>query len=133
MTFATATVVTNKGVAIFADRVQTTPATYTTAPKFVRMGTGATAAARSAVKADTALSVSAQTSATGVESITATTVTGDTYRVVGTVGATGAQAVDEAGLFDAATVGNMFTSATFAVINLAASDTIQFTWNVQVS
>lgn len=133
MAFATATVVTNKGKAMFADRVQTTAATYTTAPKFVRMGTGATAAARSAVAGDTALSVSAQTSATGVESITTTTQTGDTYRVTGTVGATGAQAVDEAGLFDAATVGNMFTSATFPVINLANGDSIAFTWNVQVT
>lgn len=133
MAFGTATVVTSKGKAIFADRVQTTAATYTTAPKFVRMGTGATAASRSAVAADTALSTSAETSTSGTESITATTVTGDTYRVTGTVTATGTRAVDEAGLFDAATLGNMFTSATFAVINLATNDSIAFTWNVQVT
>jgi hypothetical protein len=133
MAFATATVVTNKGKAMFADRVQTTAATYTTAPKFVRYGTGATAAARSAQATDTALSVSANTSTTGVESITTITNTGDVYRVVGTIGATGAAAIDEAGLFDAATVGNMFTSATHAVINLASGDSIQYTWNVQVT
>ena len=38
MAFGTATVVTNKGKAMFADRVRTTPATYTNAPKFCAMG-----------------------------------------------------------------------------------------------
>lgn len=133
MAFGTATVVTNKGKAMFADRVRTTPATYTTAPKFVAMGVGATGAARTAVAADTALSTEVESRTSGTESIVTTTQTGDTYQVVGTVTATSARVVDEAGLFDASSTGNMFTSATFAVINLATSDSIAFTWKVQVT
>lgn len=133
MPFGTATVVTNKGKAMFADRVRTTPATYTTAPKFVAMGVGATGATRTAVAADTALSTEVETRTSGTESIITITQTGDTYQVVGTVTATATRVVDEGGLFDASTVGNMFTSATFPVINLASGDSIQFTWKVQVT
>lgn len=133
MPFGTATVVTNKGKAMFADRVRTTPATYTTAPKFVAMGVGATGAARTAAVGDTALSTEVESRATGTESIVTTSVTGDTYQVVGTVTASATRAVDEGGLFDASTVGNMFTSATFPVVNLASGDSIQFTWKVQLS
>ena len=48
MAFGAATVVTNKGKAMLADRLRTTPATYTTSPKYVGMGVGATGAARTA-------------------------------------------------------------------------------------
>lgn len=133
MPFGTGTVVTNKGKAIFADRVRTTPATYTTAPKFVAMGTGATAAGRTAAAADTALSTEVETRTSGTESVVTTTQTGDTYQAVGTITATTARVVDESGLFDASTVGNMFTSATFPVVNLANGDSIQFTWKVQLT
>lgn len=133
MPFGTGTVVTNKGKAMFADRVRTTPATYTTAPKFVAMGTGATAATRTAAAADTALSTEVETRTSGTESIVTTGVTGDTYQVVGTVTATATRAVDEGGLFDASTTGNMFTSATFAVVNLASGDSIAFTWKIQLT
>jgi hypothetical protein len=131
--FGTATVLTNKGKAIFADRVRTTPATYTTAPKFIAMGTGATGAARTAVAADTALSTEVETRTSGTESVVTTTQTGDTYQSVGTVTATTTRAVDESGLFDASSTGNMFTSATFAVINLTNGDSIAFTWKVQIT
>lgn len=133
MPFGTATVVTNKGRSILVDRVQTTAGTYTAAPKFVRMGTGATSASRTAAVADTALSTSAEASTSGTESIVTTSVSADTYQVTGTVTATATRAVDEAGLFDAATVGNMFTSATFAVINLSSGDSIAFTWKAQIA
>jgi hypothetical protein len=133
MAFGTATVVTNKGKAIFADRVRTTPGTYTNAPKFCAMGTGATGAARTAAAADTALSTEVESRTSGTESVVTTTQTGDTYQVIGTVTATATRAVDEGGLFDASTAGNMFTSATFAVINLANGDSVQFTWKVQLT
>lgn len=134
MAFGTATVVTNKGKAILADRVRTTPGTYTGAPKYVGIGVGATAAARTAVVADTALSSEVETPRTaGTESTVTTGVTGDTYQVVSTITATAVRAVDESGLFDATTAGNMFTSATFPVVNLQASDSVQFTWKVQLS
>jgi hypothetical protein len=131
MAFGTATVVTNKGKAVYADRVRTTPATYTTSPKFVAIGTGATAAARTAAVADTALSTEVETRTSGTESVLTTTVTNDTYQVVGTVTATATRAVDEAGLFDASTAGNLFGSATFAVVNLASGDSLQLTWQIK--
>jgi hypothetical protein len=145
MPFGTGTVLTNKGKGILADRVRTSPGTYTASPKFVAHGNGATAAARTAAAADTALSVEqdlvASNRVTGSESTVTTTQTGDTYQVTGTVTAqaarntTGANApIDEAGLFDLITTGgNMFTSATFPVVNLASGDSIAYTWKVQIS
>lgn len=131
--FGTATVLTNLGKAILADRVRTTPGTYTTSPKFIAMGVGATGAARTAVAADTALSTQVETRTSGTESTVTTTQTNDTYQSAGTVTATATRVVDESGLFDASTSGNMFTSATFAVINLSNGDSIAFTWKVQVT
>lgn len=131
MPFGTATVVTNGGKRTTADRLQTTPTRN--AFKFVAMGVGATGAARTAVAADTALSTEVETRTSGTESTVTTTQTGDTYQVVGTVTATATRVVDEGGLFDASTVGNMGTSATFPVINLASADSIQFTWKTQVT
>lgn len=127
MPFGTATVLTQKGRAMLTDRVRTTPATYTTAPKWIGIGTGATAAARTAVAADTALSTEVETRAVGTESVVTTTTTGDTYQTVGTVSITATRAVDEAGTFDALTVGNLSVSATFAVVNLSAGDSLQLT------
>lgn len=129
--FGTATVVTNKGKAMSADRIRTTPGTFTTSPKFIAMGVGATGAARTAAVTDTALSTEVETRASGTESVVTTSVTNDTYQSVGTLTATAARAVDEGGLFDASTVGNMGTSATFPVVSLASADSLQFTWKIQ--
>jgi type III secretion system FlhB-like substrate exporter len=136
MAFGTGTFVTNKGKAVLADRVRTTPGTYTAAPKFVAIGVGATGAARTALAADTALSSEQETRVSGTESTvtTAAGVTGDTYQVVATITASAVRAVDESGLFDQLAVGgNMFTSATFPVVNLQSGDSVQFTWRVQLS
>jgi hypothetical protein len=135
MAFGTATVVTNKGKGMFADRLHTSPGTYTASPKFAAMGVGATTAARTAVAADTALSTETETMVSGTESTVTTTQTGDTYQVTATITATANRAVDEVGLFDASTTGNMFTSATFPVINLLSAnpDSIAFTWKAQAA
>ncbi len=133
MAFGVATVVTNKGKAIFADRVRTSPGTYTTSPKYVAMGKGATGAARTAAAADTALTTEVETRVAGTESTVTTTQTGDTYQVVGTQNATGTESVDEAGLFDASSAGNMFTSATLNVVSLVNGDSLQWTWKVQLT
>lgn len=45
----------------------------------------------------------------------------------GTITATAARAVDEAGTFDASSAGNMDISATFAVVNLGSGDSLQLT------
>lgn len=133
MAFGVATVLTNKGKALFADRARTTPGTYTTSPKFIGIGTGATGAARTAAAADTALSTEVESRASGTESTVTTTQTGDTYQSQGTVSITATRAVDESGLFDASTSGNMITSATLSVINLLNGDSLQLTWKVQIT
>lgn len=131
--FGVATVVTNKGKAMLADRLRTTPATYTASPKFIGMGTGATGAARTAVAADTALTTEVESRASGTESTITTTVTGDTYQTQGTITATASRSVDEAGTFDASTTGNMSVSATMNVISLVTGDSIQFTVKEQLT
>jgi hypothetical protein len=133
MPFAVATVVTNKGKAMFADRMRGTPATYTNPPKYVAMGTGATGAARTAAITDTALTTEVDTRTAGTESTVTTTTTGDTYQSVGTITAGSARAVDEAGLFDASSTGNMGASATLSVINVPNGSSIQFTWQLQLT
>lgn len=133
MAFGIATVVTDKGKAMLADRLRTTPATYTNPPKYVAMGVGATGAARTAVAGDTALSSEVESRVSGSESIVTTSVTGDTLQVVGTIAASAGRNVDEGGLFDAGSSGNMGTSATFTVITLASGESIQFTWKIQLT
>ncbi len=63
----------------------------------------------------------------GTSSRITTTTTNDSYRVTGTRTATGAGAVTVAGLFDAASGGNLFLKGDFAAINLASADSIAFT------
>jgi hypothetical protein len=134
MPFGTATISTNKMKAMLADRLRTTPATYTTAPKWIGIGTGATGAARTAVVGDTALSTEVETRAVGTESVVTTSVTGDTMQVVGTITATAGRAVDEAATFDQlAAGGNIGISATFPVINLLTGDSLQLTMKEQLT
>jgi hypothetical protein len=129
MAFGTATVLTSAGKAITTNRLKGAG----TEPLYVGVGTGATTAARTAVVADTALSTAVESRVAGTSTQQTTTVTSDTYQVVGTVTATASRAVDEAGLFDASTAGNMFLSATFPVVNLSSGDSIQATLKVQYS
>jgi hypothetical protein len=42
----------------------------------------------------------------------------------------GTGAITEAGIFDASSVGNMWTSASFSVINKGSNDTLQITWTL---
>jgi len=117
---------------MFADRMRATPGTYTNPPKFVAGGVGATSAARTAAAADTALSSELTEGRTsGVESTVTTTNAGDTYQVVGTITMTGSRALDEMGLFDASSAGNMGFSATHAVNNLSSGDSMQYTCKAQ--
>lgn len=119
--------VTNKGTAIIVDRVGAA-GTYAE-PKYVAMGTGA----HTAAKTDTALTTEVETRTAGTVTSVTTTNTGDTLQVEGTVAATAGRAIVEAGLFDAATTGDMFVTATFSAINLNAGDSIDFTFKVQVT
>jgi hypothetical protein len=77
---------------------------------------------------DTALSTEVESRTSGASSQVTQTQTNDTYQLTGTVTATATRAVDEAGTFDASTVGNIDISATFAVVNLSNGDSIAFTF-----
>jgi hypothetical protein len=121
-----AIVFTNKGKDITTNLVSGLGGTV---PKFIGMGTDAT----TAVATDTALGVEVETRATGTPTRQTTTVANDTFQSIGTQTATASRVVVESGLFDASTVGNMFTSADFAAINLAIGDSIQFTWQLKYS
>ena len=121
-----ATVLTNKGKEIIADRILGNG----TEPKYVGWGTGAGTAAA----ADTALSTESSESRTSGTSrkITVTT-TNDTYQVVGQIVATGSRTITNAGLLDASTSGNLFVHTDFTGVVLATNDSITFTFKVTFS
>lgn len=119
-----ATVLTNAGKDILTNRVSG----LGTEPKFVAWGTGAGTAAI----ADTTLfTESAEARTSGTSSRVTTTTANDTYQVVGTIVASAGRTITNAGLFDAVTVGNLFTKGDFAGVALLTGESIQFTWKVQ--
>lgn len=120
-----ATVFANAGKALLTNRLKGAG----TEPSYVAMGTGAGTAAI----ADTTLFTEVETRTAGTSTQQTTTVTSDTYQVVGTVTATATRAITNAGLFDASTVGNLFVKGDFATINLASGDSIAFTIKISFS
>lgn len=98
-----------------------------TVPKFVAMGTTATAETAT----QTALATEVETRATGTITRVTVSVTNDTIQVVGTQTATTTRAIVEGGVFDASTVGNMLVRGIFSVINLSSGDSLQQTWTLQ--
>jgi len=120
-----ATVFTDAGMAITTNRIIGSG----TEPKYLAIGTGAGTASA----AGTALFTEVQTRVSGTSSRVTEAVTNDTYQVVGTVTATSARAVTNAGLFDADTAGNLFVHGDFATVNLSEDDSITFTIKVTYS
>lgn len=118
----------NAGTAIVTNRM----IQVGTAPKNIGWGIGTIDAA----VADTALgSESAPTAAggrtVGTESRTTVTVPSDNYQVAGTVTASSALAITEAGIFDAVTAGNMLIRSVFGAINVVSGDAISFTFGLK--
>lgn len=97
--------------------------------KYIGWGTGAGTAAAT----DTTLfTAAAETRATGTQSQQTTSVTNDTYRVVGTMTcASVGKTITNAGVFDASTDGNMLIKGDFTGVPLQVGDSIQFTFNLQ--
>ena len=120
-----ATLLVNTGKAVVTGRIKGTG----TEPSFVAWGTGAGTAAAT----DTTLFTETGTRVSGTSSQVTTSTTNDTYQVVGTQTAGGTLAITNAGLFDAATVGNLFVKGDFSTINLSSGDSIQFTFKTQFS
>ena len=120
------TAVVNAGRAILTNRIIGSG----TEPKNVAMGTGTTAVALT----DTTLGGEVESRTAGTSSRTTTSTTNDTYQVTGTVTATASRTIGEAGLFDAASGGNLFVRGVLAsTISLASGDSIAFTFTVQVT
>ena len=115
----------NAGKAIVTSRIKGSG----TEPVYVAYGTGAGTTAA----ADTTLFTETGTRQTGTSTQQTTSVTNDTYQVVGTQTAGGTLAITNAGLFDASTSGNLFVKGDFSTINLSSGDSIQFTFKTQFS
>ena len=116
-----AQVLTNLGKAFFTNRMLNNSANL---PGYTAIGVGATSAGHTAAATDTALRTEVESRIAHSASATTTNVTGDTYHTTATFTASATRAVDEVGLFDAATSGNMIASATFGVITLEAGNTL---------
>jgi hypothetical protein len=137
-----ATVLTSAGKAVVTNRIKGAG----TEPLFVSWGTGAGTAA----VGDTTLFTedystsnngTGNTRVTGTSSQVTTTVTNDTYQVVGTLVAQHATTVTNAGTFDSNGVaanlttapsgGNLFVKGDFGSLALSTNDSIQFTVKCQ--
>lgn len=121
---ATTVVLTNNGKGQQAKQIAGTTALP---PKYIGSGTGT----HTAAAADTALTTEVDSRVTGTITTVTTTQTNDTVQVTGTYTPGASRAIVEAGLFDAATVGNMYVSATFDAINVTTADSISYTFRVQ--
>lgn len=121
-----ATVITNVGQSIVTNRMISAG----TEPKYVAWGTGAGTAA----VADTTLFTEStdETRTNGTSSRVTTTVTNDTYQVVGllTCAVTG-KTYTNVGLFDASTVGNMYFKSDFTGVALIVGESITFTIKIK--
>ena len=85
---------------------------------------------------DAAAGNSAMETATGFTRATGTTIEGDNakeFKSVGTVSCTATKAVTEWGLFSAITGGVLIARNTFAAINVVNGDSIEFSWENQLS
>lgn len=125
-----ATVITNAGQAIVTNRMSGAG----TEPKFVMWGTGAGTAAVADTTLFTETTDEART--TGTSSRVTTTVTNDTYQVVGTITvATAGKTITNVGLFDVVTAssGNLYFKSDFTGLALNVADSITFTIKVKFS
>jgi hypothetical protein len=125
-----ATVITNVGQSIVTNRMTGSG----TEPKFVMWGTGAGTAAVTDTTLFTETTDEART--TGTSSRVTTTVTNDTYQVVGTITvATSGKTVTNVGLFDVVTAssGNLYFKSDFTGMALLVGDSITFTIKVKFS
>lgn len=96
-----------------------------TLPRHVIWGTSATAAAD---VTDTDLEAEGTESRVeGTVTRQTTTVANDTHQVVATLTADGTKTIKELGIYDAATLGNLYLRATFADIGLNSGDAVAFT------
>lgn len=116
-------VLTNTGVGYMVDAFQNLVELENM--NFHGMGTGTNAEA----VGDTALQTEVETRQTGTQSEPAT----NQYRSLATITATASRAITEHGLFSASSGGVLLDRSVFAVINLATSDSVQFTYTLAIT
>ena len=116
--------VTNDGV---ADLIATWAASPSR-PRYVQMGTGS-----GATQLSNDLIAPIGSRLLGATSQETTTITGDTYRVVASVGVSAVYSITEVGVFDAETGGNLLIYGDFDAIHLAAGDSLVFEIDVIAS
>lgn len=116
-----ATVVTNAYKAVITNRMIGSG----TEPKYVAWGTGAGTAA---VGDTTLFTEASEARVNGTSSRVTTTVTNDTYQVVGTLTADAGKTITNAGTFDASTSGNLGIKGDFTGVALNTGESIQFTF-----
>jgi len=119
------TLLVNTGRAIITNRLNGGGTT----PQYVGWGTGAGTTGAT----DTTLFTEVLPRVSGTVSQVTTSSTNDTFQVVATQTAGTSETITNAGLFDAATSGNLFVKGDFTGIPLNTSDSIQFTFKVQFS
>jgi hypothetical protein len=108
------------GKAAIPEQLLASPSTHNK-PTHMAIGTGATAPAAGNTALGAEIDRNALTSKT--RSTNVLTMVGNWAAGDGTN-----SAIAEAGVFDAASTGNMYSRATFTAINKGASDTLQITW-----
>lgn len=114
--------VVSSGLDYIASRMKDATAT---AMSYMAIGTGTTAAAAG----DTTLGTELDRNA-----LTSTTVTGNEIAYVASWAAgDGTGAVTEAGIFNAASAGDMLARTVFSVVNKGANDTLSITWTITLS
>jgi hypothetical protein len=107
--------VTAAGQAVAADRLLASPTLGV--PTHVAVGSGTPAANALGAQIGSRYTFGSKTRSTNVVTMVRALAAGE-----------GTGAITEAGIFDAATTGNMHLSQSFAVVNKAAGDTLDITW-----
>jgi hypothetical protein len=96
--------------------------------KFLQWGTGSAAIA----SANVVTTAAAEARTSGTVSAVTTTVTNDTFQVVGTITcASAGKTISEVGVMDASTAGNLDVYFDFTGIPLLVGDSIAFTCQVK--
>jgi hypothetical protein len=101
---------------------------YASRPLFLQFGTGSGQGDLS-----TDLAVPVQSRVAGTTSQETTNITGDTFRVTGTITASDDATITEVGAFDAGAGGNLDIYGDFTGIDLVTGDAITFSISVTVS
>ncbi len=117
--------ITNAGFD-FICKVMGDTATQPASAHWIAIGTGATAAA---VTDTTLQTENARQTSTFAHTTGTKIYTEDTTFAAGT----GTGAITESGMLNASSVGTLLNRQTFAVINKAAADTLQVTWQITLS